>query len=344
MIFCFQQIVSNKVLTSSWFLVGQSIPLRYRICNSTKPMSKRYDSPNDNDVYLDGLEGKDVPEPENREARSVSLASLSGQTSKHSDVNANKFSKHANAALQQDSDAERVHFSHQTEMFSSNRSTSTSEVATGTTSSLNVPAARTLSSNSVQYSDHVRPPAPSSVKSYGSNLGSEDCGGSLDVEANSDDARSIDETFPVSMPDHDLETAAVASLSITPVETGEYFKFPVRYSNQDSLASFTMHRFRRNSFDSHVDNDPVGTGPDSQSKLPRDDTPSGDIVRNIDSADADGTRGRIHADWNDPRIDEPSSREMKRSSRALLENRKGPAESTSRSRSRSRSRSPPRES
>ncbi len=298
-------------------------------------MSERYNTSNDNDVYRDGHEEKYVPDHENREARFEGQASLPGSTSKNADVHTIDVATHYSVALRQDSDTER---------FPSHRSTSTSEVATGSTSSLNVPAARTLSSNSLQNSDNVKPPAPSSVKSYGSNMGSDDCGGSLDVEANSDDARSIDEIFPVAMPDQDLETAAVASLSITPAESGECLKFPVRYNSEDTSSSFTLQRFHRNTFGSHGDEYPVVTGTEAHLQLSHDDIQSREVVRNIDAADDYGTRGRIRPGWNDPRIDEPSSHETQRSSRILLATRKDPAKSTSRNRSRSRSRSPLTES
>ena len=63
------------------------------------------------------------------------------------------------------------------------------------------------------YSGH-KPPAPSSVKSYGSNVGSDDCGNSLDVETHSVGTRSIHSQDGLE-PAAETE-AAVASLTIDP--------------------------------------------------------------------------------------------------------------------------------
>ena len=85
-------------------------------------------------------------------------------------------------------------------------------------------ATSSMSAAIQRYIDDVRPQAPSSVKSFGSNVCSDDCGGSLDVETHSIGTRSNysqEDNLPVSMPDPDPATVALASLSVDQVDNGE---------------------------------------------------------------------------------------------------------------------------
>ena len=187
------------------------------------------------------------------------------------------------------------------------------------------------STNNLRYSgDSVRPPAPSSVKSYGSNLGSDDCGGSLDVETHSDGARSIDDTFSVAILDQDPETVAVASLSINPTEKIECNRFPDtgRYNNLGHLTPLTLQCFHRESASSQLDDDHEGKTVYPQES--HDESVSWLVAEAI---------GRTHSNWNDPRVDGQSSHERRNSSRMA-----SPCiEDQTRPRRRSRSRTPPTE-
>lgn len=180
------------------------------------------------------------------------------------------------------------------------------------------PISETVSTNSLHFIDRVKHPASSSVKSYGSNLGSDDCGGSLDVETHSDDARSIDELFPASMLDQDPEIVAVASLSINPAESNDFNRFADRYSNQGHFTPLSLQRFHHNSVDSHSKKDHVDS---AFWQISREDT-----------ADA--------ANWYDPRIEKQSANDSRgRRSPTVLTTMEDLAKA--RRRSRSRSRTPP---
>ena len=199
------------------------------------------------------------------------------------------------------------------------------------TISSQVPPAHALSSKRLQYCDSVKPPAPSSVKSYGSNLGSDDCGGSLDVETHSDDARSIDDAFPVSMPEQDPETAAVASLSIDPIErSNSGNRFPVRYNSDSQFIPLTLQRFHQNYVDQVVR--------EANSQQNHDDPESCQLAQSIYHTD-DAISTNTCLNWDDPRMDKHSSNETRRKIDASLKN----IEDQSKTRSRSRSRTPPTE-
>jgi hypothetical protein len=143
-----------------------------------------------------------------------------------------------------------------------------------------------------------KPPAPSSVKSFGSNVGSDDCGGSLDVETHSIGARSIlsqEDTLPVVLPDPEPETIAVASLSIDPVDSGS-FVHRSQFSTTDqgrSARHLPLQRFLRNrvhvdDFEEHVDDE------DEQMTHTRHDPR---FMRQDDDH-------RTPSNWNDPRVDD----------------------------------------
>jgi hypothetical protein len=200
------------------------------------------------------------------------------------------------------------------------------------------PIAETFSTKHLHHCYNVKSPAPSSVKSYGSNLGSEDCGGSLDVEeAHSDDARSLDEAFPVSMPDHDPATAAVASLSIDHTESSNSFnQFPARYNDSHGhIMPLTLQRFHQNSVNQ------VDRKANSQLTLidPGSRQLAAHSIYHTDTAADD----KIYSHWNDPRMDKPSSssHEARSTADMSLSSIKDQANARRRSRSRSRSRSPP---
>ncbi len=179
-----------------------------------------------------------------------------------------------------------------------------------------------------RYMEDVNPHAPSSVKSFGSNVGSDDCGGSLDVETHSIGARSNhsqEDILPVAMPDPDPETVAVALLSIDPVDHGEHrtsfgslYKSMYARQPHDRYMHLPLQRFHNShvQFDHAVDNgggdfeQSVGNDPHSFSPRPNHRTP-------------------LHH-WNDPRIDDSSSEPFQRET--IHSTR-----STQRSRSRSRS-------
>ena len=195
-----------------------------------------------------------------------------------------------------------------------------------TTVSSIFPLADAISTNSLRSSDSVKHLASSSVKSYESNLGSDDCGGSLDVETHSDDARSIDGIFPVSMLDQDPETVAVAALSINPAESNDCNRFADRYNGQGRFMPLTLQRFHRSSADSRLHDEQVGMEVHSQKDC--DDSASWRITRE-DTA--------VATNWNDPRIDSQSSHDDRRRSRTVLDIN----EDLANSRRRSRSRTPP---
>jgi hypothetical protein len=175
-----------------------------------------------------------------------------------------------------------------------------------------------------RYIDDVRPQAPSSVKSFGSNVGSDDCGGSLDVETHSVGARSIhsqEDNLPVTMPDPDPATVAVASLSIDQVDNGELrssvgsiYRSVNSRQHHGRYMHLPLQRFHNNQvqFENFVDGVEEDLG-------------------HAAANDAHSSRRdyRTPANWNDPRIDE-SSKPLRKANA----NRPRP-------RSRSRSRSPP---
>jgi hypothetical protein len=201
------------------------------------------------------------------------------------------------------------------------------------------PSSETLSSPKFLYSDNTKPPAPSSVKSYGSNLGSEDCGGSLDVEAqHSDDARSIDEVFPVSLPDHDdPENVAVALLSIDPAENSSGCnQFDIRYKDSHGhITPLTLHHFHQTSVHK------VDWATNSQ--LTHDNVESCQVAANNIYHTDTAANSKVYAHWNDPRIDNSSSHRPRRTADFTLSSMKEQGKSSRRSRSRSRSRSPLKE-
>lgn len=178
-----------------------------------------------------------------------------------------------------------------------------------------------------RYMEDVNPHAPSSVKSFGSNVGSDDCGGSLDVETHSIGARSNhsqEDILPVAMPDPDPETVAVASLSIDPVDHGEHrtsfgsvYKSIYARQQHDRFMHLPLQRFHNN----HVQFDHADYG-------------GGDFEQSVGHdhhSFSSQPNHRTPINWNDPRIDdsssEPSQRETIHSTRSIQ-------------RSRSRSRSP----
>lgn len=175
-----------------------------------------------------------------------------------------------------------------------------------------------------RYIDDVKPHAPSSVKSFGSNVGSDDCGGSLDVETHSIGARSIhsqEDNLPVAMPDPDPATIAVASLSIDQVDNGELhssvgsiYRSVTSRQNHGRYMHLPLQRFHNNQvqFESFVDGveEDVGHSAENCARSPRRDY-------------------RTPLNWNDPRIHDESSEPFRRD------------KTNSRPRSRSRSRSPP---
>jgi hypothetical protein len=155
-----------------------------------------------------------------------------------------------------------------------------------------------------------KPPAPSSVKSFGSNVGSDDCGGSLDVETHSVGTRSIHSQDGLDVgnePAAETE-AAVASLTIDPYDAGgrrspggTLYKGRGIRRYQGRYMHLTMQRFHHQNRDQHL---------------------------TVEESEEEGEYGRVAEGWNDPRRsdDRPSFR---------------PLRSEPRSRSRSRSRSPP---
>jgi hypothetical protein len=158
-----------------------------------------------------------------------------------------------------------------------------------------------------------KPPAPSSVKSYGSNIGSDDCGGSLDVETHSVGTRSIhsQDGLDALANEPAAETeAAVASLTIDPHDAGgrrspggTLYKGRGIRRYQGRYMHLTLQRFHHQNRDQHMNA--------------------------AEEADEGVDYGGVVEGWNDPRRqddDRPPSR---------------PLRSERRSRSRSRSRSPP---
>ena len=187
-----------------------------------------------------------------------------------------------------------------------------------------------------RYIDDVKPNAPSSVKSFGSNVGSDDCGGSLDVETHSIGARSNhsqEDILPVAMPDPDPETVAVASLSLNSVDNGEIRNFVGNmYKNLSARQQHSrythlpLQRFHNNQVqfgnttdDGAVENEDFenSVGNDSHSFSPQ----------HYDH--------RTPLNWNDPRIDNDES-----TSDSIRRDVQNSAWHTT-PRSRSRSRSPP---
>jgi hypothetical protein len=157
---------------------------------------------------------------------------------------------------------------------------------------------------------------PSSVKSYGSNAGSDDCGGSLDVETHSVGARSTysqEDTMPVAMPDPDPEVVAVAALSINPVDSNSI-------CHDSQYMNLTLQRFHRNQSRSDHFNE-------ARNEQAGNSTNSYQLAH---SRDEDSHR--ISSDWNDPRTDDQYFATFRRE-RLKQSQRPSP-------RSRSRSRSP----
>lgn len=160
-----------------------------------------------------------------------------------------------------------------------------------------------------------KPPAPSSVKSFGSNVGSDDCGGSLDVETHSVGTRSIhsQDGLDALANEPAAETeAAVASLTIDPNDAGgrrspggTVYKGRGIRRYQGRYMHLTLQRFHHQNRDQHMN------------------------AADQDDEEEEGEYGGLADGWNDPRRpdgDRPHSR---------------PLRSEPRSRSRSRSRSPP---
>lgn len=187
-------------------------------------------------------------------------------------------------------------------------------------------ATSSLSAAIRRYIDDGKPYATSSVKSFGSNVGSDDCGGSLDVETHSIGARSVhsqEDILPVAMPDPDPETVAVASLSINPVDNGDLRSFVGNMYNNVSARqqhSRYMHlplqRFHNNQVQFGNAVDDGGVEEDFETSIGSDSH-------------------RTPLNWNDPRIDHDESSDPTRRSQGMNLTRPTP------SRSRSRSRSPP---
>lgn len=183
-----------------------------------------------------------------------------------------------------------------------------------------------------QYNDankFLKPAAPSSVKSFGSNIGSDDCGGSLDVETHSVDARSIhsqEDNLPIVMPEHDPETVAVASLSINPsVETD--IQFDSLYKNRNMMfykdqGSHLHQNITKINTDDHEPMEAV----DGSLSLK-------EYQQILQLPDNDDDY-RTNINWNDPRKDnrEQDSRQQKINSQAVRD-----AKQNRRTRSRSRS-------
>lgn len=185
-----------------------------------------------------------------------------------------------------------------------------------------------------RYIDDAKPQAPSSVKSFGSNVGSDDCGGSLDVETHSIGARSVhsqEDILPVVMPDPDPETVAVASLSIDPVENGElrsfvgsmYKNFSPRQQHSRYM-HLPLQRFHNN---------PVQLG-NLEDRGVEDNVETTAVGNDSHSFSSRHDDHRTPLNWNDPRIDNDKAT-MDSSRRQIIDSTRNTP------RSRSRSRSPP---